>query len=61
MATDVIGYVVRDVTGETQLSVRFALLSQARDFAAHCAQPVRVWRVVRCRRARTCAVERVGD
>jgi hypothetical protein len=46
-----IGYVVRDVTGETQISVRFALRSQARTFAENCAMPVRVWRVVPRRRS----------
>jgi hypothetical protein len=41
-----IGYVVRDVTGETQVSIRFALRGDARSFAEKCAMPVRIWRVV---------------
>jgi hypothetical protein len=49
--SDPIGYVVRDVTGETQLSVRFVLRNEARHFAEHCAMPVRIWRVVWKRRA----------
>ena len=48
---DVIGYVVRDVTGETQLSIRFVLRSHARTFAEQCAMPVRIWRVVPVRKA----------
>jgi hypothetical protein len=43
---DPIGYVVRDVTGETQVSIRFALRGDARSFAEKCAMPVRIWRVV---------------
>jgi hypothetical protein len=41
-----LGYVVRDVTGETQVSIRFTLRSHARDFAHQCAMPVRIWRIV---------------
>jgi len=41
-----IGFVVRDVTGETQLSIRFISRRDARDFAEKCAMPARVWRVV---------------
>lgn len=44
---DPIGFVVRNMTGETQLSIRFLLRQHARTFAEQCAMPVRVWRVVR--------------
>lgn len=44
---ETVGYVVRDATGETQLSIRFTLLQHARQFADQCAMTVRVWRVVR--------------
>ena len=44
---DAICWVVRDVTGETQLSVRFTLLRDARDFADKCVGPVRIWKLVR--------------
>lgn len=50
---DAIGWVVRDATGETQVSVRFGLQSQARSFAENCAMPVRVWRVVRKSKPKT--------
>jgi len=46
MANEVLCYVVRDVTGETQLSVRFTIKSHARQFADNCAMPVRLWRIV---------------
>jgi hypothetical protein len=46
---EAIGYVVRDVTGEEQLSIRFLLRQHAVNFAEQCAMPVRIWRVVRRR------------
>src|SRR5580704_9550676 len=48
---EAISYVVRDVTGETQLSIRFTLRSSARQFADQCAMPVRLWRIVSRRKA----------
>ena len=56
---DPIGFVVRDVTGETQLSTRFTLRSHAQDFAQKCAMPVRVWRVIR--KTKLTRVESGGD
>lgn len=47
MANEAIAYVVRSITGEEQISVRFTILSHARQFADQCAMPVRIWRIVR--------------
>jgi hypothetical protein len=46
MERKAICYVVRDVTGERQLSVRFTIKLHAQSFADQCAEPVRIWRIV---------------
>jgi len=50
MAHEAICYVVRDITGENQLSVRFTVREHARQFADNCAMPVRLWRIISKRR-----------
>jgi len=51
MADEAIAYVVRSITGEEQISVRFSERVFAHQFADNCAMPVRIWRIVRKPRA----------